>query len=71
MTSYDKHDHTMTVKDDGGKSESFVLNDHLVVDRGISVDSGRGYSPHRGDYVTVTYSPAGGKNSPVFIRSRE
>ncbi|HTV09763.1 MAG TPA: hypothetical protein VMD97_12035 [Candidatus Aquilonibacter sp.] len=71
VVSYDKHDHTMTVKDDGGKSESFVLNDHLVVDRGISVDSGRGYSPHRGDDVTVTYSPSSGKNSPVFIRSRE
>jgi hypothetical protein len=71
VASYDKHDHTMMVKDDGGKSESFALNDHLVVDRGISVDSGRGYSPHKGDHVVVTYMPAGAKNSAVFIRSRE
>jgi hypothetical protein len=71
VASYDKHDHTMMVKDDGGKSEDFALNDHLVVDRGISVDSGRGYSPHKGDHVVVTYTPAGASNAAVFIRSRE
>lgn len=69
--AYDKHERTMTVKDDGGKSESIALDEHLVVDRGVSVDSGRGYSPHRGDHVVVTYSSSGGKNSAVFIRTRE
>jgi hypothetical protein len=61
----------MTVKDDSGKPESFALNEHLVVDRGISVDSGRSYSAHKGDHVVVTYAPAGDKNSAVFIRTRE
>jgi hypothetical protein len=70
VAAFDKHNHTMTVKDDSGKSETFALNEHLVVDRGISVDSGRGYSAHKGDQVTVTYAPAGGKNTAVFIRSR-
>jgi hypothetical protein len=71
VAAFDKHNRTMTVKDDAGKSEAFALNEHLVVDRGTSVDSGRGYSAHKGDHVIVTYAPAADKNSAVFIRTRE
>jgi len=71
VVSFDKHNRTMTVKDDAGKSTTFALNDHLVVDSGISVASGRGYDPHKGYHVTVTYTQAGDTNSAVFIRSRQ
>jgi hypothetical protein len=71
VVSFDKHDRTMTVKDDAGKSAVFALNDHLVVDSGMSVASGRGYDPHKGYHVVVTYAQAGDKNSAVFIRSRQ
>lgn len=71
VVSFDKHARTMTVKDDTGKSNVFALNDHLVVDSGMSVASGRGYDPHKGYHVVVTYAQAGDKNSAVFIRSRQ
>lgn len=71
VVAYDKHDRTMTVKDGEGKSATYALNEHLVVDRGISVDSGRGFSPHKGDYVVVTYATSGDKNSAVFIHTRQ
>jgi len=71
VLGFDKHERTMTVKDDAGKSTVFGLNDHLVVDSGMSVASGRGYDPHKGYHVVVTYTQAGDKNSAVFIRSRQ
>jgi len=71
VVSYDKHDRTMTVKDGSGKSQSFVLSDHLVVDTGESVAPGRSFGPHKGDYIRVTYSTTGGKNTAVFVRTRE
>jgi hypothetical protein len=71
VVSFDKHLRTMTVKDDAGKSNVFVLTDHLVVDSDMSVASGRGYDPHKGTRVIVTYAQAADKNSAVFIRSRQ
>lgn len=71
VVSYDKHDRTVTVKDGSGKSESFVLSEHLVVDTGESVAPGRGYSPHKGDYVRVTYTTTGDKNTAVFVRTTQ
>jgi hypothetical protein len=71
VVSYDKHDRTMTVKDDAGKTESFALGDHLVVDTGMSVAGGRGYEPHKGWHVRVTYTKSGDKNTAVFVRSRQ
>lgn len=71
VTNYDKHDRTMTVKDGSGKSASFVLSDHLVVDTGESVAPGRNFGPHKGDYVRVTYTTSGDKNTAVFLRTTE
>lgn len=71
VVSFDKHGRTMMVKDDAGKSQEFALNDHVVVDSGMSVASGRGYDPHKGYHVIVTYAPAADKNTAVFIRSRQ
>ena len=70
VLSFDKHDRTMTVKDDAGKSEVIVLTDHMVLDSGVSVTSGRGYEPHKGYHVIATYASAGDKNTAVFVRSR-
>lgn len=71
VVSYDKHARAMMVKDDGGKSESFALGDHLVVDTGVSVAAGRSYDPHKGWQVRVTYTKTGDKNTAVFVRSRQ
>lgn len=71
VVGYNKHDRTLTVKDDSGKPEAFTLSDHLVVDTGYSVANGRSYDPHKGWQVRVTYAPAAGRNTAVFIRSRE
>lgn len=71
VVNFDKHTRTMTVKDDAGKTETFVLGPHLVVDMGVSVESGRSYDPHKGYSVRVTYKTDGGKNTAVFVRSRE
>lgn len=70
VMSFDKHTRTMAAKDDGGKSETFALDEHLIVDSGVTVASGRGYDPHKGYHVIVTYSQTGDKNSAVFIRSQ-
>jgi outer membrane lipoprotein-sorting protein len=71
VVNFDKHSRTMTVKDDGGKTETFELGPHLVVDLGMSVENGRSYDPHKGYSVRVTYTNGGGKNTAVFVRSRE
>lgn len=71
VTNFDKHSRTMTVKDDAGKTETFTLGPHLVVDLGVSVENGRSYDPHKGYSVRVTYTTNGGKNTAVFVRSRE
>lgn len=71
VVSFDKHTRTMTVKDDAGKTNSFELGDHLVVDTGMSVENGRSFDPHKGYHVRVTYTKAGDKNTAVFVRSRQ
>lgn len=71
VTSFDKHTRTVTVKDDAGKTNSFGLSDHLVVDTGMSVESGRSFDPHKGYRVRVTYTKTGDKNTAVFVRSRQ
>lgn len=68
VTKYDKHDRTVTIQDDGGKSETFTLSEHMVVDSGMRVDSGRSYGPHKGDHISVTYKKDGDANTTVFIR---
>lgn len=71
VVSFDKHARTMTVKDDAGKSSVIALDDHLVVDSGMSVAGGRGYAPQKGYHLIVTYAQTGDKSSAVFIRSRQ
>lgn len=69
VVGFDKHSRTVTLKDDAGKANSFELSNHLVVDTGISVESGRGYDPHKGSHIRVTYTKSGDKNTAVFVRS--
>lgn len=71
VTSFDKHTRMLKIVDDSGKPKQFALSDHLVVDSGMRVDSGRSYDPHKGYQVRVTYTTSGGKNTAVFIRSRQ
>lgn len=71
VMGFDKHTRTLTMTDDGGKSHVFELSEHLIVDSGLSVASGRGYDPHKGDFIVVTYAQEGDKNSAVFIHSRK
>ncbi|HEY4011289.1 MAG TPA: hypothetical protein VGM11_14135 [Acidobacteriaceae bacterium] len=71
VVNFDKHDRTMTIKDSAGKTEQIALSDHLVVDSGLKVQSGRTYDPEKGAQVRVTYTTAGAKNTAVFLRSWE
>jgi hypothetical protein len=70
VVSFDKHDRTMSVIDDAGKSQAIVLTDHMILDSGENVTSGRGYEPHKGYHVIVTYASAGDTNTAVFVHSR-
>jgi hypothetical protein len=56
VVDYDKHSRKLTLKDESGKEVSLILDEHLVVDTDTGVDSGRKFSPHKGDRVRVTYS---------------
>jgi len=56
VAAYDKKTRTLTLKDDGGKDITLALDDHLVLDTDMGVQSGRKYSPHKGDHVRVTYT---------------
>lgn len=66
VTAFDKHTRTVALKDDAGKPLDLKLDEHLVVDTDESVDSGRKYTPHKGDRVRVTYTAANGGNDAVF-----
>lgn len=67
VVSFDKKDRVMKVKDSAGKVDSFKLSDHLIVDNGMGVDSGRKYEPHKGTQVRVTYLASGDQNPAVFV----
>ncbi len=56
IVAFDKHGRTLTLKDDSGKQVPLLLNDQMVVDTDTGVDSGRKFSPHKGDEVRVTYT---------------
>jgi hypothetical protein len=66
VIAFDKHSRTLTLKDDTGKRVPMLLNDQVVVDTDTGVDSGRKFSPHKGDLVRVTYS-AGAPATVAFI----
>ena len=68
VVNFNKKDRVMTVKDAAGRSYAFTLGDHLVVDTGLGVDSGRKYDPHKGAQVRVTYAQSDNQNSAVFLR---
>jgi hypothetical protein len=55
VVEFDKHSRTLTLKDDAGKQLSMLLNDEMVVDTDRGVDSGRKFTPHKGDQIRATY----------------
>lgn len=69
VAGFQKKDRVMAVKDSAGKTHSFTLSDHLIVDNGVGVQEGRKYEPHKGAQVRVTYLPSGDKNTAVFMSS--
>lgn len=66
VVAFDKHSRTITLKDDTGKQVPMLLNDQMVVDTDTGVDSGKKFSPHKGDQVRVTYS-AGTPATVAFL----
>lgn len=66
VESFDKHTRTLTLKDESGKDVSLVLDEHMVVDTDQGVDTGRKFSPHKGDHVRVTYA-AGTPATVAFL----
>lgn len=69
VTSYDKHNHAVTVRTTDGKTETLPLDNKAVVDTGMGLESGRKFDPSKGDNVRVTATDSNGKNVAVFIRS--
>jgi hypothetical protein len=69
VASFDKHNHTLTVRTSDGKTQSFPLDDKAVVDTGMGLESGRKFDPGKGANVRVTATDSNGKNVAVFIRS--
>lgn len=69
VVGYNKKDRQLTVKDAAGKTYTFTLSDHLIIDNGLGVEDGRKYEGHKGAQVRVTYVPSGNKNSAVFVSS--
>ncbi len=67
VVSFDKHSHMLTLKDDAGKQVTLSMNDSVVVDKDTGVDSGKKFSPHKGDEVRVTYG-TGATPTVAFLR---
>lgn len=70
VTAYDHHEHKLTVQDDAGKSRTFALADHLIVDTDMGADDGHKYTPHKGDDVRVTYASNATPQTVAFVRSQ-
>jgi len=66
VVDFDKHSRTLTLKDGAGKQLSMLLNDQMVVDTDKGVDSGRKFSPHKGDQIRATYV-AGNPATVAFL----
>jgi hypothetical protein len=68
VTAFDKHTHMLTLKDDDGKQFTASLGDNVVVDKDNGIDSGKKFSPHKGDQVRMMY---GNNASPTVVFLRE
>ncbi|SEG52273.1 hypothetical protein SAMN05421819_3284 [Bryocella elongata] len=69
ITDYDRRGHKMTLTDADGKTHSFTLADHLIVDSDEGADDGRKFSPRKGDDVRVTYASSGTQGTVSFIHA--
>lgn len=67
ITAFDKKSRKLTLKDDSGKEVTAQLGDDLVVDTDMGVESGRKFTPHKGDQVRVTFL-AGTAPTVAFLR---
>jgi hypothetical protein len=63
VVTFDKHSRQLTLKDSTGKQVALVLDDALIIDTDSGVDSGRKFSPHKGDDVRVTF----GAGTPATV----
>jgi len=70
VVDFNKHDRLLTVRKSTGGNETFRLSDQAVVDTGMSLQSGRKYSPGKGYSVRVTAMQSNGDNVAVFVWSR-
>jgi len=69
VSSYDRHNHAVTVRTSDGKTQTFPLDNKAVVDTGMGLEAGRKFDPSKGDSVRVTATDSNGKNVAVFIRA--
>jgi uncharacterized protein with von Willebrand factor type A (vWA) domain len=68
VVAFDKHDRKLTIADQTGKRNVYVLGDHLIVDSDEGAGNGRHYSPHKGDQLRLTYSSTGSPAAVAFLR---
>ncbi|CAN5707649.1 hypothetical protein BH10ACI4_BH10ACI4_23130 [soil metagenome] len=71
VLSFDKHQHVLSVKTKKSGIVKFRLSEKIVVDTGISLQSGQKYNPRKGYTVRVTATESNGEHVAVFVRSRQ
>lgn len=70
VLDFDKHDRMFTVKTNKAGNVKFRISDQVIVDMGVSLESGKKYSPRKGNTVRVTATKSNGEYSAAFVRSR-
>lgn len=68
VTKFNKHQHTLSVKDNSGKEHNFQLDPKAVADSMNGAVSGDKFDPQKGDNVRVIASGSGGTETALFVR---
>lgn len=68
VTRYDGHNHTLTVEDQSGKSQSFKIDEKTVAETGMGVVDGGGFHADKGDHVRIVSSAGAGTPTALFVR---
>ncbi len=67
VTKTDRHDHTITIKDAKGKSQTFHMDAKTVADTMDGVVPGDRWEPSKGDDINVVANNANGTPTALFV----
>lgn len=68
VTKFNKHQHTLAVKDSNGKERTFQIAPKAVADTMNGAVPGDKFEPQKGDNVRVLAKADGGTETAVFVR---